>query len=300
MTKKLEPPKRLTHSTAEEIKKLEEQEKEKNKQQEEKHKEENSQKGKSGNKSKKAIDKDAEDHDDVSAEKSKPPNKGNKAEIASNSSRKWKRTVNSDKPVKRRQRGIKSEKFVDDPNTSNTYVSNSNYEEDNSQDEGFKCHICSKTFRRADEFKEHKLNFTKLKKKLSCPKCPKGFTQKALLDQHYDYYHTNKPKNFVCKLCNKDFPLKKSYLEHNRQLHNDGDYKYVCDICGHRLFVKGEYTCHRISHTKLKPYACGICNKSAFATPGQLNAHVNRCRKEPTHECSKCGKKFSSKQCMEK
>ena len=86
--KKLEQPNRLTRSTAEEIKKMEEQEKEENKQEEEKHKEENSQKDKSGNKSKKAIDKDAEDHDDVSVEKSKPPNKGNKSEITSNSSRK--------------------------------------------------------------------------------------------------------------------------------------------------------------------------------------------------------------------
>ena len=121
---------------------------------------------------------------------------------------------------------------VDDPNTSNPYESNSEYQEDDSQDEGFKCHICSQMFPRTDEFKDHRSKCMKLKKKWSCPKCPKGFTQKTLLDQHYNYYHTSKPKKFMCKPCNKDFPLKKSYLEHNRHLHNDGDYKYVCDICG--------------------------------------------------------------------
>ena len=94
--------------------------------------------------------------------------------------------------------------------------------------------------------------------------------------------------------------MKKSYLEHNRHLHNDADSKYVCDICGRGFFVKGEYTCHHLSHTKLKPYACGVCQKAAFGTPGQLNAHVNRCGKAPEHKCSKCGKKMSSKQSLEK
>ena len=210
------------------------------------------------------------------------------------------KTVNSESKQSGRSLRNWRVNSVDNPDTSNQYKTDSEFEEDGAQDEGFRCHICNKTFARVDEFKDHKSICTKLKKKWTCPKCPKEFTQKTLLDQHYDYYHTSKPKQFICKLCNKDFPLKKSYLEHNRHLHNDANYKYVCDICGRGFFVKGEYTCHHLSHTKLKPYACGVCQKAAFGTPGQLNAHVNRCGKAPEHECSKCGKKMSSKQSFEK
>ena len=210
------------------------------------------------------------------------------------------KTVNSESKQSGRSLTDWRVNSVNDPNTSNQYKTDSEFEEDGAQDEGFRCHICNKTFARVDEFKNHKLICTKLKKKWTCPKCPKGFTQKTLLDQHYDYYHTYKPKQFICKLCNKDFPLKKSYLEHNGCLHNNAKYKYVCDICGRGFFVKGEYTCHHLSHTKLKPYACGVCQKAAFGTPGQLNAHVNRCGKALEQECSKCGKKMSSKQSLEK
>ena len=210
------------------------------------------------------------------------------------------KTVNLDSKHTGRSLRSRTINSVDDPDTSNPYKTDSEFEEDGAQDEGFRCHICNKTFARVDEFKDHKSICTKLKKKWTCPKCSKGSTQKTLLDQHYDYYHTSKPKQFICKPCNKDFPLKKSYLEHNRHLHNDADYKYVCEICGRGFFVKGEYTCHHLSHTKLKPYACGVCQKAASGTPGQLNAHVNRCGKEPEHECSKCWKKMSSKQSLEK
>ena len=323
-------PIRLTHSTAEEIKKLEEEN--------QKIKEENesstgnkpkNKNPKSGKKSGEKIpddgniheapsshendvksgkpeefDDDKDNNNNPKPRRKKPKGKKDRKrktnEEGEQSGGKRHKSENSDNRGASRSLRSRTVNSVDDPNTSNPYESNSDYQEDDSQDEGFKCHICSKTFARTDEFKDHRSKCTKLKKKWSCPKCPKGFTQKALLDQHYDYYHTSKPKKFVCKPCNKDFPLKKSYLEHNRHLHNDGDYKYVCDLCGRGFFVKGEYTCHRLSHTTLRPYACGICQKSAFATPGQLNAHLKRCGKEADEECGQCGKKFSSKQSVEK
>ena len=282
-TKQTAEPKRLTRSTAEEIKRIEEQQK---KNQAHKEKQninrpvfKNDEPGKSSTKGKHDGDilkpgksskkqkrmlrlkiikteekekktdrkrKNTTDDDDVGRKSKKMKTVNSDSKHSGRSLRSW--TVNS----------------VDYPNTSNQYKTNSQFEEDGPRDEGFSCHICNKTFAHVDEFKDHKYICTKLKKKWTCPKCLKGFTQKTLLDQHYDYYYTSKPKQFICKLCNKDFPLKKSYLEHNRRLHNDADYKYVCDICGHGFFVKGEYTCHHVSHTKLKPYACGVCQKAAF------------------------------------
>ena len=84
------------------------------------------------------------------------------------------------------------------------------------EDEEFTCKICLKMFKNYNEIKAHKLLCTKLKKKYACSVCSKGFTQKSMLEDHFDYMHTNKPKKYRCKPCNKTFEQKKVYLEHNR------------------------------------------------------------------------------------
>ena len=165
--------------------------------------------------------------------------------------------------------------------------------------EEFTGKICGKTFKNYNQIKAHKLICTKLKKKYACSICSKGFTQKSMLQDHFDYLHTNKPKKYRCKPCDKTFKQKKVYLEHNRRLHNSSDYKYICDTCGRGFFVKGEFTCHVLSHTDVKPFACGVCNTARFATPGRLNAHLSKCSKPLQFRCDLCGKYFSSKQSLE-
>ena len=54
----------------------------------------------------------------------------------------------------------------------------------------------------------------------------KGFDARSLMQQHYDYRHTNKPKHFVCGTCQKSYELKKSLDEHNMRLHSKGSYKF--------------------------------------------------------------------------
>ena len=60
--------------------------------------------------------------------------------------------------------------------------------------------------------------------------------------------------------------------------------------------MKGEYKCHRIGHTDLKPYACGVCGEAKSATQGQLNAHLQRCGKPNQSECQICHKTYSTDQ----
>ena len=157
-------------------------------------------------------------------------------------------------------------------------------------DDVFQCQICNKTFTDFVQIKQHKIVCTRIKKKYVCPKCNKGFDQKAYFQQHFDYQHTSKKPQFVCKLCQKTFELKKVWQEHNRRLHNTDDYKYLCDTCSRGFFHLGEFKAHRAKHTNIKPFTCGICKNASFAVISRLQKHLETCGKEGNVECKTCGK----------
>ena len=163
-----------------------------------------------------------------------------------------------------------------------------------SAQDGFSCHICQKMFQNYNELKIHKVKCMKNPKKHFCEVCGKGFHARTLMQQHYDFRHTNKPKKFVCTECNKAFELKKSYDKHMMRLHNKGDYKFQCDFCGRRFFYLQEFKVHHVKHTNIKEYSCGHCKNADFATPGKLNAHLATCGKPSTYECTICHKFYST------
>ena len=166
-------------------------------------------------------------------------------------------------------------------------------EENEEDNQYYTCKICSQTFSDHKQYKHHKISCTVVPKKHSCPKCGKQFTQKSLLNQHFDYRHTNKPKKFVCLICSKSFELKKSLQEHNHRLHDTGDKKYLCDFCSRGFWHFGEFTVHRASHTGLKPFTCGRCQQKSFACADRLTKHLKRCGSKPSSRCNTCGKLFS-------
>ena len=131
-----------------------------------------------------------------------------------------------------------------------------------------------------------------LSRKYVCPKCNKGFDQKAHFQQHFDYQHTNKKPQFDCELCQKTFELK-VWQEHDRCLHNTDDYKYLCDTCSCGFFHLGEFKAHRAKHTNIKPFTCGICKNASFAVISRLQNHLETCGKEGNVECKIYGKLFS-------
>ena len=90
----------------------------------------------------------------------------------------------------------------------------------------FHCHICKKTFMNYNNFRAHKIKCWPTAKKHQCEKCGKGFDAKSIMQQHYDFRHTKKPKKFVCEICKKSFELKKMLDEHNMCLHSKGSYKF--------------------------------------------------------------------------
>ena len=163
-----------------------------------------------------------------------------------------------------------------------------------SAQDGFSCHICQKMFRNYDELKIHKVKCMTNPKKHFCKVCGKHFHARTLMQQHYNFRHTNKPKKFVCTECNKAFELKKRNDEHMMRLHNKGDYKFQCDFCGRHFFHLQEFKVHHAKHTNIKEYSCGHCKNAYFTTPGKLNAHLATCGKPNTYECTICHKFYST------
>ena len=160
------------------------------------------------------------------------------------------------------------------PSTSNGTVKSGNMDqnvndEDDEDDDnfGYYCEKCSQKFTDWKEMKVHKLDCVKIPHKHICSICNRGFQQKCLLKQHFDFYHMKKPRQFVCEEHKKVYVYKKSLQEHLLQDHSDGNYKYVCDYCGKGFFHLSEFTIHRDSvHLKKKDYMCNPCREKAFTT----------------------------------
>ena len=163
----------------------------------------------------------------------------------------------------------------------------------------YHCDKCSEKFTDWKQLQKHKIDCVKVPRKFSCSKCNRGFQQKSVMEQPFDFYHTKKPKKYVCNEHNKCYVYKKSYDEHLRRDHSDGNYRFVCDYCGKGFFHKSEFSIHRDSvHLKRKDYACNKCQQRAFTSIGRLNAHLAICGKESKEQCGICGKMYSTKETL--
>ena len=80
----------------------------------------------------------------------------------------------------------------------------------------YHCDKCSQKFTDLKQLQKHKIDCVKVPRKFSCSKCNRGFQQKSVMEQHFDFYHTKKPKKYVCNEHNKCYVYKKSYDEHLR------------------------------------------------------------------------------------
>ena len=182
-----------------------------------------------------------------------------------------------------KRKAVSTEDGQDDRNESTNDV-----QADEETDDSFHCHICKKTFVNYNNFRAHKIKCWASGKKHQCEKCEKGFDAKIIMQQHYYFWHTKKPKRFVCDRCYKSFELKKTLDEHNMRLHSKGSYKFQCDYCGRGFFHLNEFKMHRAGHTKIKEYLCGRCTIMAFSSIGKLNAHLKICGRPNSFECMIC------------
>ncbi|KAJ8683757.1 hypothetical protein QAD02_019549, partial [Eretmocerus hayati] len=126
---------------------------------------------------------------------------------------------------------------------------------------GMSCNICSKSFNRKHNLKNHMMTHTS-KKSISCTKCHAWFSNKWTLARHM-------------------------------KLHT-GNFPYSCEICGKGCIFALHLENHMRTHTKEKPYICKTCNKR-FSQKSNLKKHEHLHGKEKSPSCSLGHEKFKYK-----
>lgn len=138
------------------------------------------------------------------------------------------------------------------------------------------CNQCGKT---VVDIESHMKNHEKLGE-FPCEKCGSIFHSKATLISHVNDKHSDKPLP-ICDLCGMTVTrnrMKKHIMIHHTK---PEDRPHKCSICipVKGFAIKRLYDEHMNTHTGEKPYKCKLCKGAAFASQGNLGAHIRSAHK---------------------
>ncbi|EDL25105.1 zinc finger protein 426, isoform CRA_d [Mus musculus] len=182
------------------------------------------------------------------------------------------------------------------------------------QEKGFECSDCGKSFMSQSHLQTHQrthsgdklyewnecgrsfinsrlavlIETLNAKKPHRCKECGKGYRYPAYLNIHMRTHTGEKP--YECKECGKAFNYSNSFQIHGRT--HTGEKPYVCSQCGKAFTQHSGLSIHVRSHTGDKPYGCKECGK-AFLTSSRLIQHIRTHTGEKPFVCVKCGKAFA-------
>ena len=111
------------------------------------------------------------------------------------------------------------------------------------------------------------------KKKVICPICNNGFSNKSNLKTHISSIH-NKILPFKCPYpnCSKKYSSNIRLNVHIRT--HKGEKPYKCKICLKSFNENGNLKAHMSRHEIEKKFKCQFCDK-AYKSNGHLKEHIN-------------------------
>jgi len=149
-------------------------------------------------------------------------------------------------------------------------------------DENFACTKCE--FRCVTEhmLKNHMLrkHTEKEAMRYHCDHCSYATVEKAALDKHRRYKHTNE-RPFMCDTCGFSTATASSMARHKRSHSQTKPHK--CEICGHEYADKKRLRDHMYLHSDYKPFKCEYCSYTCRRSDN-LSSHVKRQHKNLQEE----------------
>ncbi|XP_026483059.1 zinc finger protein OZF-like [Ctenocephalides felis] len=149
----------------------------------------------------------------------------------------------------------------------------------------FQCTLCSKSYTKQSNLKEHFRIHTK-ENLYKCKTCQKIFTRQSHLTRHSHMHSGAKP--FTCQYCLRGFLQRSNLLTHILIHTKDSSYK----CCGKVFKNLNRLQEHKITHGDKQSYDCDVCGKK-FGNVVSLSKHKMIHSDDRPFECTVCGKGFT-------
>lgn len=145
------------------------------------------------------------------------------------------------------------------------------------QEQVYKCEICNEKFIDALSYDKHK-EIHKIKTKYKCKVCDLEFKMARNLKIHMRRHRTNTKSHdvsnlFQCDKCDKNFQTKSSLNEHIKIHINEAPFK--CPYCAKIFMLTSSFKDHIQKHENIETHQCPFCSKS-FIKARYLQQHLVR------------------------
>ena len=165
-----------------------------------------------------------------------------------------------------------------DSNSSNSEISSKIPEVIKDQ----KCDLCSESFAKCHELKNHIKSAHGGEKKFKCLKCENSYSNSSYLSNHMQIMHENAPPeaSHKCEVCDKSFMFKHTLANHIRNVHQRGKAE-KCEKCGKSFFTKYDKKKHiaKVHEGKKGLFECDYCGET-FARKPEQEVHLKEIHQE--------------------